>query len=161
MSKRQRLSVEVLDMARRQGVTISAAESCTGGWIGKSLTDPAGSSSVFVGSAVTYSNAAKMRVLSVPKADFHDGAVSEDVAMAMADGARKLMKTDLAIAVTGVAGPGGGSDRKPVGTVWFALAQAGQPTQAICQQFGNKGRNRVRKLTVIYALDWLREALKA
>lgn len=161
MSQRQRLSVEVLDLARRQGVTISAAESCTGGWIGKSLTDPAGSSAVFVGSAVTYSNSAKMRVLSVPKANFHNGAVSEDVAMAMADGARTLMKTNLAIAVTGVAGPGGGSDSKPVGTVWFALSQSGKPTQAIVKHFGNKGRNRVRKLTVIYALEWLREALEA
>jgi len=66
----------------------------------------------------------------------------------------------MCIAVTGVAGPGGGSDAKPVGTVWFALAQTGKPTQAIMQSFGNKGRDSVRKLTVLYALEWLNEALE-
>ncbi len=160
MSARTKLAAQVLQKARRAGVTIGTAESCTGGWIGKSLTDPAGSSDVFVGGLITYSNPAKMRVLGVPNAAFKPGgAVSEPVATAMAEGGNKILYTDICIAVTGVAGPGGGSRSKPVGTVWFALSQKGKPTQAIVQNFGNKGRDQVRKLTVMYALEWLSEAL--
>ena len=161
MSTREILSKRLLDMARAQGVTISTAESCTGGWIGKSLTDPAGSSAVFAGSAVTYSNSAKMRMLSVTKSAFHEGAVSEDVALAMADGVRKLLNTNMAIAVTGVAGPGGGSASKPVGTVWFSLSRAEHPTLAVKQNFGDQGRDRVRELTVLYALEWMIQSLSA
>lgn len=162
MSTRSKLAKQVLTKARRAGITIGTAESCTGGWVGKSLTDPAGSSSVFVGGLITYSNASKMRVLGVPKAAFDPGgAVSEPVAKAMAEGGNKALYTDICISVTGVAGPGGGSDAKPVGTVWFALAQKGKPTQAIMQSFGNKGRDTVRKLTVLYALEWLCETLDA
>lgn len=161
MSARTKLAKRVLDKARSKGVTIGTAESCTGGWIAKSLTDQAGSSAVFTGGLVTYSNPAKMRLLGVPKAAFDSGgAVSEPVARAMADGGNKALYTDMCIAVTGVAGPGGGSDAKPVGTVWFALAQTGKPTQTIMQSFGNKGRDSVRKLTVLYALEWLNEALE-
>jgi len=160
MSARTKLAAEVLNKARLKGVTIGTAESCTGGWIGKSLTDPAGSSAVFVGGLVTYSNAAKMRLLGVPKTAFDTGgAVSEPVARAMADGGNKALYTDICIAVTGVAGPGGGSDTKPVGTVWLALARKGKPTQTIMQNFGNKGRDTVRKLTVLYALEWLSAVL--
>ncbi len=160
MSARTKLAAEVLDKARLKGLTIGTAESCSGGWISKSLTDPAGSSAVFVGGLVTYSNAAKMRLLSVPKSAFDPGgAVSEPVARAMADGGNKALYTDICIAVTGVAGPGGGSDTKPVGTVWLALASKGKPTQTIMQSFGNKGRDKVRKLTVLYALEWLSAVL--
>lgn len=160
MSTRSKLAKTVLRRARKAGVTIGTAESCTGGWIGKSLTDPAGSSEVFTGGLITYSNAVKMRILGVPKSAFDPGgAVSEPVARAMAEGGNKALYTDICIAVTGVAGPGGGSDVKPVGTVWFALAQKGKETQAIKQDFGNKGRDQVRKLTVIYALEWLAETL--
>lgn len=162
MSKRKALAAQVLNKARRAGLTVGTAESCTGGWIGKSLTDPAGSSAVFVGGIVTYSNASKMRVLNVPKTAFKpDGAVSRAVVEAMAEGANALLYTDIVVAVTGVAGPGGGSEAKPVGTVWFALAQKGKPVQSIMQSFGNKGRDQVRKLTVIYALEWLDETLDA
>ncbi|MEE9347964.1 MAG: CinA family protein [Robiginitomaculum sp.] len=159
MSRRQELATSVLAMAKSRGLTIATAESCTGGWIGKSLTDPAGASCVYAGGAVTYSNAAKMRMLGVPKAAFEDGAVSEPVALAMADGIRSALKTSMAISVTGIAGPAGGSADKPVGTVWFALAQDGMPTIARLQMLKDKGRDSVRKQAVVYALEWLNTAL--
>lgn len=117
------LAERVLAAARGRGWTIATAESCTGGLVGARLTDIAGSSDVYVGGVVAYSNAVKERQLGVP-ADLiaAHGAVSEPVARAMAEGARERLHADLAVAVTGIAGPGGGTAEKPVGTVWLALA---------------------------------------
>ena len=114
-----------LQRLRAQGRTLALAESCTGGLIAKALTDVAGSSDVLMGGVVAYSNASKTALLGVPaeRVAAH-GAVSEPVAAAMAAGARARFAADVAIATTGVAGPGGGSPQKPVGTVCFGLADA-------------------------------------
>lgn len=121
----------ILAIGREKGLTLSCAESCTGGAIGASLTDLAGISDVFVGSAVVYANEAKRKLLGVDQAtlDVH-GAVSGECVESMAAGALKLYGTSLSVAVTGIAGPEGGSAEKPVGTVWFAVAsQAGLSPQ--------------------------------
>ena len=108
---------------RAEGKTLATAESCTGGFIAKRITDIAGSSDVFVGSAVTYANEAKIKMLGV-KAETLEahGAVSEEVAIEMAEGIRRVLGADVGISTTGIAGPGGGTDEKPVGTVWIAIA---------------------------------------
>lgn len=159
MSKRETLAINLIRTAKQKGITLATAESCTGGWIGKSLTDPAGASSVFMGALVTYANSAKSALLGTPETMLSEyGAVSSEVAGAMAEGALTALGTDMAISVTGIAGPNGGTDAKPIGTVWFGLARKGHPTETIRQDFGNKGRDRVRKLSVIYALEWLSDA---
>ena len=105
------------------GMTLAVAESCTGGLIGHRITDVAGSSSYFLGGVVAYSYGAKERILKVNHDDLYDyGAVSEEVARQMADGVRRLFGVDLAVAVTGIAGPGGGLPGKPVGLVYIALS---------------------------------------
>ena len=112
--------VEALGSANK---TLATAESCTGGWIAKVLTDVPGSSAVFGYGVVSYSNAAKSRLLKVSEATLErHGAVSEAVVVEMADGIRNLAGSDFGVAVSGIAGPDGGSDEKPVGTVWFAWA---------------------------------------
>ena len=117
------LAAVVLERARRAGVSLGAAESCTGGLVGGRITEVPGSSDIFVGGVVCYANRLKTELLDVPPAliDEH-GAVSEPVARAMAEGARRRLAVDLAISVTGIAGPSGGTEAKPVGTVWFAVA---------------------------------------
>lgn len=113
----------VFKLLRARGLTLSTAESCTGGLVGGLLTSVPGSSAVYVGGGVTYSNALKTRILGVSEGLLEtEGAVSEACARAMAEGARDRFDSDLGVAVTGIAGPGGGSDEKPVGTVHFALA---------------------------------------
>ncbi|PKL03018.1 MAG: competence protein [Synergistetes bacterium HGW-Synergistetes-2] len=114
---------DLLREARKRNVTLAFAESCTGGLLGAALTDISGSSDVFLGSAVCYSNSAKKHILSV-SGDLLEsfGAVSSECAISMAKGALNQFGSELALSVTGVAGPGGGSEEKPVGTVWFALA---------------------------------------
>lgn len=108
----------------KKNLTIATAESCTGGMISAALTDIAGSSALFGYGFVTYANAAKMDMLGVSETLLiQHGAVSSEVAGAMAQGAKARAKSDIAIAVTGIAGPGGGSADKPVGTVWFGLAK--------------------------------------
>ncbi|HEX5387928.1 MAG TPA: CinA family nicotinamide mononucleotide deamidase-related protein [Gemmatimonadales bacterium] len=117
------LAAVVLELARAQGLRIGVAESCTGGLVGARLTDIPGSSDVFVGGVISYDDAIKSALLDVPEAVIgRYGAVSEEVARLMAEGAVRRLGVDLAVAVTGIAGPGGGSAEKPVGTVWFALA---------------------------------------
>jgi nicotinamide-nucleotide amidase len=121
------LSEAVLARHRRAGRTVATAESCTGGLIAAALTDIAGSSEVFERGFVVYSNAAKADLLGVPAALIEQhGAVSREVAAAMADGALRHSTADIAIAVTGVAGPGGGSPAKPVGLVYLAIASRGR-----------------------------------
>ena len=108
-----------------KGMTCATAESCTGGGVGRAITDVAGASAVFRGGVISYDNAVKQDVLGVPEAVLSaKGAVSGECAAAMAEGARRLMKADFAVSVTGIAGPGGGSAEKPVGLVWFGLAGA-------------------------------------
>ncbi len=148
----------VLEAARRRGWTLGAAESCTGGLVGTRLTDVAGSSDVFAGSIVAYANAAKQALLGVPAEliETH-GAVSEPVVRAMAEGARTRLGVDLAVAITGVAGPGGGTAEKPVGTVWFAVAG---PAGTTAVKHGFPGtRPEVRTRASQTALWLLRDAL--
>jgi nicotinamide-nucleotide amidase len=117
----------VLDAARRRGVRIATAESCTGGLVGARLTEIPGSSDVYVGGVVAYANELKMGVLGVdPALVAEHGAVSEPVALAMARGAVKRLGADAAVSVTGIAGPGGGSEAKPVGTIWYGVAFEGR-----------------------------------
>lgn len=145
-----RLSAELL----RKQQKVCAAESCTGGLIAKTFTDLAGSSDWFERGFVTYSNAAKSEMLGVPASVIEDyGAVSEAVANAMASGALRHSDADFAVAVTGVAGPGGGSDEKPVGTVWIAAASAEQLVSKRHQFDGD--RQAVREATLQAALTAL------
>jgi len=130
---------------------ISCAESCTGGWLAKSLTDVSGSSSWFGWGFVTYANEAKTAMLGVPAAfiDAH-GAVSEPVARAMAEGARRVSGAEVAVAVTGIAGPHGGTPEKPVGTVWIAWASPDM-VHAEHELFAGD-REAVRRQSVAHAL---------
>jgi nicotinamide-nucleotide amidase len=119
----ERLAVRVGRKLLATGRHLATAESCTGGWIAKAITDVPGSSAWFLEGFVTYSNGAKLRELRVPTGELErHGAVSEAVARSMAAGALKRAGSDLTVAVTGIAGPGGGSPGKPVGTVWFCWA---------------------------------------
>ena len=150
----------VLDRARQAGLRLAAAESCTGGLIAAALTDIAGCSDVVEGGAVTYSNTLKQTVLGVPEPLLREsGAVSKPVARAMAQGAVARLKADVAVAVTGIAGPGGGTADKPVGLVWIATARKGRATVAREHRFGDIGRTRVRMETVRAALRMLDAAL--
>jgi nicotinamide-nucleotide amidase len=145
----------VAGLFRERGLTLSLAESCSGGLLSKRITDIPGSSAYFSEGIVTYSNAAKSRLLGVPEELLISfGAVSSECAAAMAHGVRLASGSDLGLAVTGIAGPDGGSDEKPVGTVFIALATAeGCRTKQF--QF-NGSRDEIRTLTVWRALDWLR-----
>lgn len=143
-----------LDACLRHGVMAATAESCTGGMIAAALTDIAGSSRVVDRGFVTYSNEAKMEMLGVRKATLDAyGAVSEQTALEMAAGALKNARAGIALAVTGIAGPDGGTAEKPVGLVWFGIATAGKPPRAEQRIFGNKGRDHIRKETVRTALE--------
>ncbi|GJD95396.1 CinA family protein [Methylobacterium iners] len=140
--------------------TIATAESCTGGLVAGLLTAVPGSSAVVERGFVTYSNAAKTEMLGVPAAlvDAH-GAVSEPVARAMAEGALARSEADVAVAITGIAGPGGGSAQKPVGLVHFGLASRGSATRHRERRYGEFGRGEIRRLAVGDALDLLNQAL--
>ena len=144
------------DALRARGWMLCAAESCTGGLIAAACTAVAGSSDWFERGFVTYSNAAKTDLLGVP-ADLiaRHGAVSADVARGMAEAALARSRAQLAVAVTGIAGPGGAVPGKPVGTVWLALASAGAPANAECLQLSGD-RAAVRAQTVAVALARLR-----
>jgi nicotinamide-nucleotide amidase len=140
------------------GRTVATAESCTGGGLAAALTDLAGSSRWFERGWVTYSNAAKQTDLGVAEATLRaQGAVSEAVVREMADGARRRSGADLAMAITGIAGPEGGSAEKPVGLVWFGLAQEGSKTRAWSRQFPGD-RAAVRSASIQAALAALVEA---
>jgi nicotinamide-nucleotide amidase len=151
----------VLDLAealRRQGLCIATAESCTGGLIAAACTAVAGSSDWFERGFVSYSNQAKTELLGVPEALLRaHGAVSEPVALAMAEGALQRAPVQRAVAVTGIAGPGGAVPGKPVGTVWLALAQPGQTQAWLLQLDGD--RAAVRHATVVAALQALRRSI--
>ena len=149
---------DILDLARARGVMIATAESCTAGMVAAALTDLAGSSAVFERGFVTYSNEAKTEMLGVNPAilDAH-GAVSEEVAAQMAQGALSRSAAHLAIALTGIAGPGG-SDFKPEGRVCFGISNA-QRTHTQTVEFGPLGRDHVRSAARDHALKMLHEAL--
>jgi nicotinamide-nucleotide amidase len=155
---------QLLELATRVGVRLAdlglravTAESCTGGWVAKALTDVTGSSGWFDGGFVTYSNAAKRRDLGVRAATLEaHGAVSEPVVREMAAGALEVTGAGIAIAVSGIAGPGGGSPTKPVGGVWFALARAAPTLEvdAVLRVFDGD-RERIRRAAVKLALELL------
>ena len=149
------LAAEVLARARAAGLRIATAESCTGGMVAAALTDVAGSSDVFDRGFVTYSNAAKEAMLGVSAATLAaHGAVSEEVAREMAEGALRHSLAGLAVAITGIAGPGG-SEFKPEGRVCFGLARAGRETQVHTVEYGPRGRAQVRQASRDHALELL------
>ena len=148
----------VARLFREQGLTLALAESCTGGLISKRITDVPGSSAFFLGSAVTYSNSAKVRMLGVSDDILNScGAVSPECATAMARGIRGEFESYLGLAVTGIAGPDGGTEEKPVGTVFISLVTP-DDFQTLRFQF-NGSRNEIRIMTAWTALDWLRRYL--
>lgn len=143
-----------------KGWMMAAAESCTGGWIAKCCTDLAGSSAWFERGFVTYSNAAKEELLGVDAGVLETpGAVSREVALQMAQGARSRAGVNIAVAVTGIAGPDGGTTEKPLGTVWFGWSMEGGNDAELKQFCGD--RDAVRRQTVAYALQGLIERLQA
>lgn len=139
------------------GKTIATAESCSGGLIAHRLTNVPGASTPFIGGIVAYSNQVKINLLTVPPStlDIH-GAVSEETARAMAEGARQTLGTDLAIAVTGIAGPGGGTAEKPVGLVYMAVASAGDTRAAKCQFQGDRESIKMQTADAALNLVWER-----
>ena len=150
---------QVIDLLASANKSIVTAESCTGGMIAAALTDIPGASKAFFGGYVTYANDAKSRMIHVQARLIRDyGAVSNQVARAMADGARNTAHADYAVAVTGVAGPDGGSDKKPVGLVYVAVSSE-LATVVIEHRFGDLGRAEIRKASVKAALDLVVEVL--
>jgi len=150
---------QVIEANRAAGRRIAVAESCTGGLVAAALTEIAGSSDVFETGLITYSNEAKSRLLHVSE-DVLDtfGSVSVATAWAMAQGALKASDADVAVALTGIAGPAGGTERKPVGTVVFARAERDADPKKIVADtecFGNLGRGGVRLQAALFALDLL------
>jgi nicotinamide-nucleotide amidase len=140
--------------------SITVAESCTGGWIAKNLTDIPGSSAWFEYGFVSYGNNAKCRLLDVEQVTLDKfGAVSREVAEAMVSGALDRSGADLGLAVTGIAGPDGGTPEKPVGTVWMAWALRGHVGKSECHQFDGD-RDTVRRVTVTTALRGVLEYLE-
>ena len=142
------------------GLTLATAESCTGGLVSATLTEIAGSSAVVDCGFITYSNAAKTRLLGVPaNLIAARGAVSAEVAEAMALGVLARSGAEVAVSITGIAGPGGGSAAKPVGLVYFGLARRGFTPQVTERRFGDLGRSQVRQAAVNQAFDLLVAAL--
>ena len=149
-----RRAAAILDQARHRHLTLTTAESCTGGLVAGLLTEIPGASDVIDRGYVTYSNLAKEQMLNVPPELLRDyGAVSEPVACAMAEGARRIAKASLAVSISGVAAPGGGSVLKPVGRVHLALAAVGCPTLHRMMDYGDIGRSQIRLASVSTALE--------
>ncbi|MEQ1864363.1 MAG: CinA family protein [Micropepsaceae bacterium] len=158
--KLRSLAEAVLAEARAKGLKIATAESCTGGLVAGALTEIAGSSEVFERGFVTYSNQAKQDCLGVIAETLDQfGAVSAQTAVAMAEGALANSRADLSVAITGVAGPGGGSPDKPIGLVHFAAARRGRATLGEVRRFGDLGRDNIRIESVEVALALLRRQI--
>jgi len=154
------LAQEIIEKASAKGIMTAAAESCTGGMISAALTDISGSSAVVDRGFVTYTNEAKHEMLSVPMDLINQhGAVSEDVARAMAAGALDHSRANIAVSVTGVAGPTGGSAEKPVGLVWFGLARRDGEVHTEKHLFEPKSRDFVRTKATQTALQLIANAL--
>jgi nicotinamide-nucleotide amidase len=152
------LAKKVNDRLILAGHMMVTAESCTGGLIAGAITSVSGSSAMLYGGFVSYANRAKTAMINVPQALIEQhGAVSEHVARAMAEGAQRRAGVDLAISVTGIAGPGGGSDEKPIGLVHFGLATR-ERTIHREERFGDLGRDGIRQATVRVALEMILEA---
>jgi nicotinamide-nucleotide amidase len=148
----------VLDVCRVHGLKVATAESCTGGLVAGALTDIAGSSDVVDRGFVTYSNEAKLQMLGVPSETLRDyGAVSRQTAEAMARGAIARSNAQVAVAITGIAGPSGGSANKPVGLVHFAAASHGGALTHKEMRYGDIGRSKVRHKSVLQALAMLKQ----
>src|SRR5262245_11657575 len=152
----------LLDLCRGKKLTIAAAESCTGGLVAATLTEIPGSSDVFERGFVTYSNAAKEAMLGVPAVTLERfGAVSRETAESMAQGALARSPADLAVSITGIAGPGGATPGKPVGLVHFGAAARGKGVTHQERRFGDLGRTQVRRVSVLQALAMLQELAEA
>ena len=150
---------ELADRLLSQSLTLATAESCTGGWLGQELTALSGSSEWYEGGVISYSNAVKQSFLQVPENTLKQhGAVSKQVALAMASGVQKNMHSSLSVALTGIAGPRGGTPDKPIGTVWIAWCMKQQVT-ARCFVFDGD-RQQVRRLAVREALLGLLKMLE-
>ena len=162
------MDTELEDLARRageclekRGLVLASAESCTGGWLAKVITDIPGSSGWFDRGFVTYTNQAKRQMLGVSRQTLEDqGAVSETTVREMAEGALVHSGADIAVSISGIAGPGGGTPEKPVGTVCFAWAVRVGGTRALRERFRG-GREAVRRQSVVYALRVLLELIDA
>ena len=153
---------ELLDDCKAKGVRIATAESCTGGLIIACLTEVAGSSAVVDRGFVTYDNGAKTELLDVPAHLFSEvGAASEEVSSAMAEGALRHSSADIAVSCTGIAGPSGGTEAKPVGYVHLACAAKGKPTLHMQRTYGDLGRSEVRARTTEDAFALIRQQLEA
>lgn len=149
-----RLSKRVGSILKKKGMTLAVAESCTGGLLGGAITDVAGSSAYFLGGVISYDNRIKRALLKVPAPTLgKHGAVSAEAVTAMARGAQRLMGADCALAVSGIAGPGGGTKEKPVGLVYIGIAVKKHTLTFECRFTGN--RQRVREKTVATALALL------
>ncbi|MBS0295955.1 MAG: CinA family protein [Proteobacteria bacterium] len=152
---------QILERARAAGLMIATAESCTGGLVAAALTDRPGSSEIFDRGFTVYSYEAKTELLGVDRdLIVQTGAVSEGVVRAMAEGALANSHAGLSVAITGIAGPGGGIPQKPVGLVHFATAMPGGKTVHRMEQFGDLGRGQVREASVRVALQMLLERLE-
>ncbi|MER8750151.1 CinA family protein [Mesorhizobium sp. M1050] len=150
---RSELASALLQACQKRGIMLATAESCTGGMIIAALTDIAGSSAVVERGFITYSNEAKMDMLGVSATTLETyGAVSRETAIEMAKGALDRSRAGLTLAVTGIAGPGGGSTEKPVGLVWFCVGLGGQAVTVERKIFADKGRDFIRRETVRHAL---------
>lgn len=148
------LASALLQACQKRGIMLATAESCTGGMIIAALTDIAGSSTVVERGFITYSNEAKMDMLGVSATTLEMyGAVSRETAIEMAKGALDRSRAGLTLAVTGIAGPGGGSTEKPVGLVWFCVGLGGQAVTVERKIFADKGRDFIRRETVRHALE--------
>lgn len=161
MAAKEKPSVgkQIIDILSERKQTIVTAESCTGGMIAAALTDIPGASAALYGGYVTYANSAKSKMIQVQPRLIRDyGAVSNQVARAMADGARNTARVDYAVAVTGIAGPDGGTEKKPVGLVYIAVSSE-LATVVIEHKFGDLGRDGIRKATVDAALDLVLQVL--
>lgn len=153
-----KLANAVLEACKAKGLRLGTAESCTGGMVGAALTEIAGSSAVVLGGVVAYANSAKRDLLGVSPATLKaHGAVSEETAREMADGALRALGSDLAVSITGIAGPGGAGD-KPEGRVCFGIAAKGAETRTETRDFGALGRGNVRAASRDRAMELLLEA---
>ena len=159
-----KLAAALVEELTESGKTVATAESCTGGWVAKAITDIAGSSAVFGYGIVSYSNGAKESIIGVQNQTLEDhGAVSSEVVEEMAKGTLRLSGADIAVAVSGVAGPAGGTKEKPVGMVWFGWAVrdgANALVDTRCEQFTGD-RELVREASVAYALQGVRERIES
>lgn len=162
MSKIAAMAERIVQISSEKKIILATAESCTGGLISAAITEIPGSSAVFDRGFVTYSNEAKAELLGVhPLIIEHKGAVSAETAGQMAMGAHENSNATIAISVTGIAGPGGGTDDKPVGLVWFGLYVKGKSVHTEEQRFGDLTRAQIREQTVLHALNMMEMAISA